>query len=119
LTGTLNILGLTISGNRAIASSGSVDWLDPFIGARLRHQLAPGEEIVVRGDIGGFDVGSDLTWQAMATYNWHLCDFAGMPIDGYFGYRALSVDYEQGSGLKQYEFDVIQHGPVVGMTSRF
>ncbi len=119
VTASLNILGLAFSGNRAIARSGAVDWVDPFIGARLRHQLAPGEEIVLRGDIGGFGAGSDFTWQAIATYNWHLCDFAGMPIEGYAGYRALSVDYQQGSGLKEYEFNVIQHGPVVGMTSRF
>ena len=63
LTGTLDRSGLAISGNRAIASSGSVDWVDPFVGARLRHQLAPGEEIVVRGDVGGFGVGSQFTWQ--------------------------------------------------------
>ncbi len=115
----LNILGLAISGNRAFARSGAVDWVDPFIGARLSHQLAPGEEIVLRGDIGGFGAGSDFTWQAIATYNRHLCDFAGMPIDAYLGYRAISVDYQQGSGLKEYEYDVIQHGPVVGLTSHF
>jgi hypothetical protein len=60
LTGTVAFsgpLGITISGNRAIASSGSVDWVDPFIGARVRHQLAPGQEIVLRGDVGGFGAG--------------------------------------------------------------
>ena len=43
LTGTVALsgpLGLTISGSRAIAKSGSVDWVDPFVGARLRQQLA-------------------------------------------------------------------------------
>lgn len=119
VTATLNVVGLTRSGNRAFAKSGSVDWIDPFIGGRFRHTLAPGQEIVVRGDVGGFGAGSDFTWQAIATYNWHMCQFAGMEIDGYVGYRALSVDYEQGSGLRQYEYDVIQHGPVLGMTSRF
>ncbi|MDX2306665.1 MAG: hypothetical protein NW216_00325 [Hyphomicrobium sp.] len=119
VTASLNILGLTVSGSRAIARSGEVEWVDPFIGARLRHQLADGAEIDLRGDIGGFGAGSDFTWQASATYNWHLCDFAGMPIEGYAGYRGLSVDYQQGAGLRQYEYNVIQHGPVVGMTSRF
>jgi hypothetical protein len=35
----------TVHGNRAIAKSGSVDWVDPFIGARVRQQLAawPGD----------------------------------------------------------------------------
>jgi len=115
----VNLLGLTLSGSRAFAKSGSVDWIDPFVGGRLRHTLAPGQELMVRGDVGGFGAGSDFTWHAIATYNWHICQFAGMEIDGYAGYRALSVDYEQGSGVKEYEYDVIQHGPVFGMTSRF
>src|SRR5262245_63918687 len=36
LTATLALsgpLGLTLSGSRAIAKSGSVDWVDPFVGA--------------------------------------------------------------------------------------
>src|SRR5262245_50000647 len=43
LTATLALSGpldLTVSRNRAIAKSGSVDWVDPFIGARLRKQFA-------------------------------------------------------------------------------
>ena len=77
LAGTLNIDGLTISGNRATASSGAVQWVDPLIGMRLRHSPAPGEEIAVRGDVGGFGAGSKFTWQVLATYNWFLCQEAG------------------------------------------
>ena len=58
LTATLDTSGLTVSGSRAIAGSGGVDWVDPVIGARVRHQLAPGQELLLRADIGGFDVGS-------------------------------------------------------------
>jgi hypothetical protein len=111
--------GLTISGGRVFAKSGSVDWVDPFIGARLRHQLAPGQELIVRGDVGGFGVGSDFTWQAIATYNWQMCTTGGHVIDAYLGYRALSVDYSQGSGNTRYEFNVLQQGPVIGATLRF
>ena len=119
LAGTLNIDGLIISGNRAIARSGVEQWVYPFIGARIRFQPAPGEEIVVRGDIGGFGVGSKITWQALATYNWQLCTLGPMLIDGYLGWRALYVDYAQGGGVERYEFDVLQQGPVVGFTGRF
>ncbi len=118
-TAAISLLGLTVSGNRAVARSGSVDWVDPFVGARVRHQLAPGQQITLRGDIGGFDVGSDFTWQAIGTYNWQMCTLDGLLVDGYVGYRALSVDYEQGSGLQEYNYDVIQHGPVIGVTTRF
>jgi hypothetical protein len=119
LAGTVNVDGLTVSGNRAIASSGGVDWVDPFVGARLRWQPAPGEEVSLRGDVGGFGAGSKFTWQALAAYNWRLCTQGALTLDGYVAYRALSVDYAQGSGTDRYVFDVIQHGPVVGVTGRF
>src|SRR5262245_13126312 len=43
--------GLTISGSCAIAKSGGIDWVDPFVGARVQHQLAPGQAIQVRCDV--------------------------------------------------------------------
>jgi hypothetical protein len=122
LTGTLAFsgpLGVTIRRNRAVASSGSVDWVDPFVGARIRRQLAPGQEIVLRGDVGGFGAGSQFSWQAIGTYNWMLCMTHGIPIDGYVGFRALSADYSQGSGTSKFEFDNVIYGPVIGATMRF
>jgi hypothetical protein len=35
------------------------------------------------------------------------------------GYRALSVDYQKGSGVNRYEYDMLQHGPIVGLTVKF
>lgn len=95
--------------------SGSVDWTDPFIGARLRNEIGPGQELMVRADFGGFGVGSDFSWQVLATYNWQICALNGHPLDGYLGYRALSVDYSQAS----YKFDVLLQGPVMGATLHF
>lgn len=119
LTGTLDVRGLVISGSRGVARSGGVDWVDPFIGARMTYHHSPTDSFVVRGDIGGFDIGSRLTWQAIATYNFYLGSHAAIDFDGYLGYKALSVDYVQGDGLDRYEFDVIQQGPVVGITGKF
>jgi hypothetical protein len=122
LTGTLAFsgpLGITRRRNRAVASSGSVDWVDPFVGARIRRQLAPGQEIVLRGDVGGFGAGSQFSWQAIGTYNWLLFMSHGIPVDGYVGFRALSADYSQGSGTSRFEFDNVIYGPVIGATMRF
>jgi len=107
------------SGGRVFVRSGSVDWVDPFIGARLRQQIALGQNLTVRGDIGGFDVGSEFSWQAIATYDFQLCATNRYTIDGYLGYRGLSVDYSEGSGANRYEYDAVQHGPVLGATVRF
>jgi hypothetical protein len=35
------------------------------------------------------------------------------------GYKALNVDYSQGSGLTLYNFDMTIHGPIFGVTARF
>src|SRR6516165_5606079 len=122
LTGTVALngpLGITVIGSRAIAKSGSVDWADPFVGARIQQQLAPGQELVLRGDVGGFGAGSQFSWQAIATYNSPLCEIHGIPVDGYVGFRALYVDYSQGSGTSKFEFNNVIYGPVIGTTMRF
>jgi hypothetical protein len=119
ITGTLDTTGLVISGSRAIARSGSVDWVDPLVGLRVRHQVAPGQELMLRADVGGFDVGSQFSWNAIAAYSWHIAIRDGISYSGMLGYRALSVDFEKGSGTNRYEYDVVQHGPIVGLTARF
>jgi hypothetical protein len=116
---TGNFGNLQISGTRVIDRAGSVDWIDPVIGGRVRHQVAPGESITLRADIGGFGIASDRTWQAIGTYEWQIMQFASWTLDAYIGYRALYVDYTKGTGATKYEYDVLQHGPVIGATVRF
>jgi hypothetical protein len=81
--------------------------------------MAPGQNLTMRGDIGGFGAGSDFSWQAIATYDMQICITDSYAIDGYLGYRALAVDYSEGSGNNRYEFDAVTHGPVIGATVRF
>jgi hypothetical protein len=119
LTGTLDPRGLDISGGRATARSGAVDWVDPLVGFRVRHQLAPGRELMFRADVGGFDVGSKFSWNLIGAYSWDICVSHGVTYSGMVGYRALSVDFEKGSGVTRYEYDVVQHGPVMGLAIKF
>jgi hypothetical protein len=119
LAGGLDTTGLVVTGGRAIARAGSVDWVDPVVGARVRHQLAPGRELVLRGDIGGFDVGSKLSWNVLGAYSWHIAARNGVTYAGILGYRLLAVDYEKGAGVSRYEYDVLQHGPLMGLTVSF
>jgi hypothetical protein len=44
----------------------SKDWLDPFVGGRLRLDIIDRLSVSVRGDIGGFGVGSHFTWNMAA-----------------------------------------------------
>lgn len=119
LASQLNIAGITINGNRAIAGSGGVDWIDPLLGARLRHHMAPGEEIILRGDVGGFGVASDFSWQLIGAYSWVFSDWRGIDWAGVVGYRALYVDYSEGKGANKFQYDILTHGPILGLSMRF
>ncbi len=66
---------------------------------------------MAQADIGGFGVGSDLTWSILGTVNYILTDNWSVSA----GYKHLSVDYD-GDG---YVFDVDLSGPVLGLTYRF
>ena len=120
VTGTVNIpaLGLTRTGAGAISAKKVVDWWDPFVGLRVRHKPAPGQELMLRGDVGGFGAGSDITVQLAAGYSMDTQLF-GMPTTAYFGYRALYIDYEQGNGNRTFGLDMWWHGPVLGATFRW
>jgi hypothetical protein len=119
LTGTLDVRGLVLTGNRAIARAGDVEWVDPVVGLRLRHRLSPGHELMLRGDVGGFDAGSTFSWNVLGAYSWQFATHAGVIYSGVLGYRALSVDFEKGSGTTRYEYDAVQHGPLIGLTASF
>jgi hypothetical protein len=119
IAGAVDIGDLQIAGARAFARSGSVNWLDPVIGARVRYAVAPGHELFLRGDIGGFGAGSDFSWQAFGGYGFDFGTYNGITFSGIIGYRALSVEYAQGEGRRRYEFDMLQHGPVLGISARF
>lgn len=114
---TVNLGDLAFRGGRAIAKSGSVDWVDAFAGVRARVSLAPNHHLEFRGDLGAG--GSKFTWQALAAYAYDFKTTNGITYSAVIGYKALYVDYVQGSGLSRYEFDMLQHGPVVGMSVRF
>lgn len=119
LAGSLDLNGLVVSRNRAIARGGDVDWVDPLVGFRIRHALAPGQELLLRADVGGFDAGSQFSWNVLAAYSFDFAVRNGVTYSGVLGYRALSVDFEKGSGANKYEYDVVQHGPLLGLSLRF
>ena len=119
ISGTVNIGDLVRTGAGTLSATGSVSWVDPVVGARLRHQFAPGWNLVVSGDIGGFDVGSKFSWQALAALDYEFMRTKVVSWSGMIGYKALSVDYVKGSGLSQYEYDMTMYGPIFGITARF
>jgi len=96
-------------------ASADADWIDPTIGLRYSAPLGDAWRLNLRGDIGGFGIGSDFMWQALATAQWRFSDTAGV----IFGYRAIGFDYEQGKDQNYQHYDLIEQGPVVGVTISF
>jgi hypothetical protein len=119
LSATLDVAGLALSGSRAVARAGTAEWVDPLVGLRLRHQLAPGQELVLRGDVGGFGAGSTFSWNVLGAYSFEMARHGGVTYAGILGYRALAVDYQKGSGASPYAYDMVQHGPLVGLKASF
>ncbi len=93
----------------------TADWLDPVVGARLDTPLSSKWTFTLQGDIGGFGVGSNLSWQAWANFDYRFSETGSLAL----GWRHLAWDYEEGSGIKEFTYDAYLTGPVVGLTFRF
>jgi hypothetical protein len=90
--------------------------IDPVVGLRLRHQFTPSQEIMVRGDVGGFGFQSNFEWQAVGvhSYAWQL---TGYQLAALIGYRALGVNYTNTGNNNGV--DLVLHGPIIGFSVRF
>jgi hypothetical protein len=119
LAGGLTLPRFTVEGGRTLSGVGDVTWFDPLIGMRLRHQFLPGHELVLSGDVGGIGLGSDFSWQAIGAYSFEFAKTTSATWSGLIGYRALFVDFSKGSGMTRYGYDMLQHGPLVGLTIAF
>jgi hypothetical protein len=96
-------------------ASASASWVDPLIG--LQYNVPIGEQwrFNLRGDVGGFGIGSDFTWQALANFRWQASERLGVV----FGYRMIGFDYEDGHDAGYERYDLLEQGPLVGMTIAF
>ena len=103
----------------AIARSDTIQWVDPVFGVRVRHQFTPHQEVTVRGDIGGFGLGSQFSWQAVAVYSYAWELDGGQKLAALLGFRALGVNYSQGSGLNAVGINETLYGPIIGVSYRF
>jgi hypothetical protein len=103
------------AGTEEVTGSGSQTWFDPIIIARLSTDIKDKWIFQFRGDIGGFGVGSDLTWQLQA--------YAGYRFSRVFqltaGYRVLSIDYEKGANEERFIYNVDTFGPVIRLGFNF
>jgi len=99
--------------NNSIEGSKKASWFDPLIGARanIPFDNKGGKwSASFYGDIGGIVMGSDLTWQGLATVDYQLNHKMQVGV----GWRHWKVDYDKGDFL----YDVRQSGPIIIVRSR-
>ena len=105
--GDVVLPGLDVSDSRT--------WFDPLLVIRRTAPFESKWRLGIRGDVGGFGIGSDLTWQVFP--------FVGYRFSKLFevgaGYRALSVKYDTGSGDDYFLYDMITFGPQLGISFHF
>ena len=106
-----NYLSLDIDTVIGKGADGSEGWWDPHVGFRFRYFF--NDRIYSQGfaDVGGFDVGSDLTYQLGLAMGYHINE--RFEVEG--GVRFLSVDYSDGGFL----YDVDTTGILLGAAINF
>ena len=96
---------------------GDEEWVEPFVGARVKYDLTEKLAARVRADFGGFGIGSasKLTWNLVAGVDWQFKETMSLLL----GYRITDIDYSRHSGSDEFGFDGQLKGPIVGLTILF
>jgi len=102
-------------GSESRKASEGASWVDPLVGLQYNVPFADAWRFNLRGDIGGFGVGSEFTYQVLANLRWQANDTLGV----IFGYRLIGFDYEDGNGSDYERYDLTEQGPLVGVSIGF
>jgi hypothetical protein len=117
LGGRLNVISTAIDAERNVLREGSEElsghhsktFLDPILITRLTTDIEGKWLFQFRGDLGGFGIGSDFTWQ--------LQGYAGYRFSKLFqlsaGYRILGINYDDGEHRERFILDLHEFGPVI------
>ncbi|MGJ8673920.1 hypothetical protein [Rubritalea sp.] len=95
----------------SLRADDSNTWVDPIIGVRYQYEFSDKFLFRAVGDVGGFSIASDFTWQAMAAFGYRVNDCGSVLL----GYRGIGTDYSDGD----FAYDVINHGVVLGYEFTF
>jgi hypothetical protein len=106
---------LGFKGPQAFTVEDTKQWVDPTVGLQIHQPLGGRFHFGLVADIGGFGAASKFAWQVFPTVGINVGKKARIG----FGYRALGMDYETGSGDTLFRYNVITSGPVFGMALNF
>jgi hypothetical protein len=116
LGGRVNVLSASLIGEGGIIDrKDDKVWFDPFLGARLQVPNTRKWRLAIRGDVGGFGVGSDFAWQVYPMVGYRF----SRPFEAGVAYRWIDVDYRTGSGEDEFRYNMTTFGPQVGLLFHF
>jgi hypothetical protein len=92
-------------------------WVDMQLGLLLGARPWQRWSFGLGGAVGGFGIGSssDFSWNAALIGAWHFGERWSLEL----AYRGLGFDRRFGSGADDLSLNLIQHGPLLGITYRF
>lgn len=96
---------------QTVNADSNESWIDPLIGVGSTLQLSEKWGLFGTAEIGGFQVGSDLTWGLLGGARYAVTDTIGIT----FAYRHMYVDYRKGG----FVYEATQTGPVIGASFKF
>jgi hypothetical protein len=108
--------GWSLDGQVAVPLAGislapGEEFVDPIVAVRVNTPLADRWTLLGYADVGGFGVGSDVTWQVAVTANYQASERFFLSI----GWRHLYLDYSDNGTI----FKGAMSGPLLGATFTF
>ncbi|HPC83014.1 MAG TPA: hypothetical protein P5234_07255 [Thermoanaerobaculaceae bacterium] len=94
---------------------GDADWADAFVGGRLVVPTGGRVTFLLRGDVGGFGLASDMVYHAQARVAFKLADAASLAV----GYRYWDWDFENHKGRQKVMYDMTLAGPSLDLVFHF
>ncbi len=111
----INVDSTRISGPNHKSGNKTQSWVDPIIITRLKTIRNNRWILQLRADIGGFGIGSQLTWQLHPEVDYKFSNLFQAGI----GYRVLSIDYNSGTGSDRFLYDMDLYGPEIRLGFNF
>jgi hypothetical protein len=115
IDGSLNVAEgeIILPGNKV---SMNQSWFDPLVVTRASTDFSGSKwSLSFLGDIGGFGIGSDFTWQAKPYVGYRFSKLFEMTA----AYRWIGIDYETGTGQGNFKYDMTISGPEIGFLFHF
>jgi hypothetical protein len=92
-----------------VSRSDEANWVDGLVGVKGSYAFTDNVFVTGWGMIGGG--GADLDWDVLGAIGYKFND----AVSAVAGYRAQGVDYSNDG----FTYDMIQHGPIIGVSIRF